>query len=98
MLTIAEYQAAANVLTEWPEDMNYDELLTAIETEHHDVMICEQFENNFLSDVVEEIEGQRVAFIRHVAAMTEDLRAAIKHGDPLTIAEQLAAFEQQIGE
>lgn len=97
MLTIAEYQAAANVLTEWPEDMNYDELLTAIETEHPDVVVSGQFENGLLSDIVEEIEGQRVAFLRHVAAMTEDLRNAIKAGDPMTIAEQLAAFENQIG-
>lgn len=49
-------------------------------------------------EVIEQIELLRVSFLSNVKEITKGLRDAIKKGDPLTIAEQLAAFEQQIGE
>lgn len=44
MLTIAEYQAVANVLTEWPDGMTYDDILSGIDKGHEDIVIYEPFE------------------------------------------------------
>ena len=96
-LTTAENFAASQVLTEWPDDMTYDQLLDAINEDHPDVIIWDQFEDELPEDLIDSIEGMRVAFLNHVAAMTEDLRQAIKDGDPMTIAERLASLENQLG-
>ena len=96
-LTTAENFAASQVLTEWPDDMTYDDLLNAIIEQHPDVIVWDQFENNLPEEVVETIESMRITFVACVAQMTDDLRQAIKQGDPMTIAEQLAALDNQLG-
>lgn len=97
-LTHAENFAAGNVLTEWPEALSYDELLTAIETDSNpDILIWQQYENDLPSDIVCTIEDMRRSFLNHVADMTEDLRAAIREGDPRLIKDALIEFERQLG-
>ena len=97
-LTIAENFAAAQVLTDWPDNFTYDQLLDAITDQHEDVLVWEQYEDELPDTIVQIIEDLRVQFLVNIANMTEDLRNAIKQGDPMTIAEQLASFERQIGE
>lgn len=97
MLTTAEQFAAAQVLTEWPDEMTYDELLDAVNTRHEDVIVWDQFEDELPCDIIETIESMRTHYLNSVAAMTDALRQTIKDGDPMTIAEQLAAFENQLG-
>ena len=96
-LTTAENFAASQILTEWPDDMTYDELLDAIKEYNHDVVVWERFEDMHPEDIIENIEALRVTFLATVAQMTDDLRQAIKHGDPMTITEQLAALDNQLG-
>lgn len=98
MLTLAENFAASQVLTEWPDYMTYDELLTAIENDHCDVVIYELYEDRLQDEIIETIECLRSCFLGNVKTMTENLRNAIKKGDPLTIAEKLQQFENQLGE
>lgn len=98
MFTIAENFALANILTEWPDGMTYDDILSGIDNGHEDIVIYEPFEQMLAYEVIEQIELLRVSFLSNVKEITKGLRDAIKNGDPLTIAEQLAAFEQQIGE
>ena len=97
-LTTAENFAASQVLTEWPDEMTYDQLLDAIKTNDMDVIVWDQFEDELPDDIIETIESLRVHFLNSVAAMTDALRQTIKDGDPMTIAEQLHAFERQLGE
>ena len=95
--TTAESFALGQVLTDWPARMTYDEILDAIKTSDMDVTVWDQFEDELTEDIIDTIEGMRVAFLNSVAAMTEDLRQAIKDGDPMTIAERLASLENQLG-
>ena len=97
MLTTAENFAASQVLTEWPDTMSYDELLEGITFAHPDVVIWDQFEDELPADIIDTIENLRITFLHSVQAMTEDLREAIKDGDPMTIAERLASLENQLG-
>lgn len=97
MLTTAENFAASNVLTEWPDNYTYDQLCDAIIACDPDVMVWETFEDEIPVDIVETMENMRIHFIHSVSAMTDALRQTIKEGDPMTIAEQLAAFENQLG-
>lgn len=97
MLTTAENFAASQVLTEWPDEMTYDELLDAIKTNDMDVSVWDQFEDELPEDIIDTIENARVSFLRTVTEMTADLRQAIKDGDPMTIAERLASLENQLG-
>ena len=96
-LTSAEYFAVSNHLTDWPHTMSYDEVCDGIMYGHEDVLVCEQFENDLPADVVESIEGMRITFLRSAEEITADLREAIRNGDPMTIAEQLQALENQLG-
>ena len=97
MLTIAENFAASQVLTEWPENMSYDELLTAISQQHPDVIVWEPHEDYMPDEVIDLIESLRAGFLNSVAEMTEDLRRAIKVGSPSIIGEELLSFEQRLG-
>ena len=96
-LTTAENFAASQVLTEWPDDMTYDMLLEGIDGHDPDVIVWEQFEDCSTEEIIETIEDLRVTFLSTVAQMTDDLRQAIKQGDPMTIAGQLAALDNQLG-
>lgn len=96
-LTTAENFAASQILTEWPDDMTYDELLDAIKEYNHDVVVWERFEDMHPEDIIENIEALRVTFLTTVAHMTGDLREAIKQGDPQTIADRLMSLENQLG-
>ena len=96
-MTIAENFAASQVLTEWPDNMNYDQLLQAVEDGHEDVIVWSPFENDLPLDIVDAIESQRVSFLRDVAAMTADLCQAIEQGDPMTIAERMIALRADLG-
>lgn len=96
-LTTAEHFAVSAHLTEWPDTMTYDELLDAINAQHEDVIVWEQFEDNLADDLIESIENTRITFIRYVEEITEPLRFAIKDGDPMTIAEQLLSLETKLG-
>ena len=97
-LTIAENFAAAQVLTDWPDNFTYDQLLDAVTDQHEDVLVWEKYEDEMPDDIVESIEALRINFLANVAYMTNDLREAIKQGSPSIIAEELASFERQIGE
>lgn len=97
MLTIAENFAASQVLTEWPTALSYDELLTAIENRHEDVIVWEPHEDYDPGEVVDLIESLRVSFLNSVSVMVEGLCDAVKQGEPMTIAEQLTALEKQLG-
>lgn len=97
MLTTAENFAASQVLTEWPEAMNYDELLDAIRDGHEDVIVWEQFEDELTEDVIDTIEGIRVSFLSSVLDMTANLRESIRIGSPSIIAEELHTLESQLG-
>lgn len=96
-LSTAESFAASLVLTEWPDTMTYDELCDGIKFGHEDVIVYEQFEDELPDDIIETIESIRFGFIKTVAGMTENLREAIRNGDPMTIAEQLQALESKLG-
>lgn len=95
--TTAEAFALGQVLTDWPAAMTYDKILDAIKDHDVDVVIWDQFEDELPDDIIDTIEGMRVSFLNSVATMTENLRNAIKDGDPMTIAEQLTALENQLG-
>ena len=98
MLTTAENFAAAEILTEWPDNMNYDQLLDGIIDGHPDVIVCETYENHLPDDVVEAIEGLRVSFLNSVRLMAADLFTAIEDGDPQTIADRMISLRNQLGE
>lgn len=97
MLTTAENFAASQVLTEWPDDITYDELLNAIKEYNHDVVVWERFEDMHPEDIIENIEALRVSFLASVLDMTANLRESIYRGDPMDIADQLRALESQLG-
>ena len=97
MLTTTQLFAASEVLTDWPEDMTYPELINAIDIDHEDVMVCELYENYPKDYIIDQIEGIKISFRNAVINMTEDLRNAIKQGSPSIIAEELAKLENQLG-
>lgn len=70
-LTTAENYAAGLYLTEWPDDMDYDQLCDALCSQHPDVIVWEPFEDYDHNDVIEFIEAARVAFLR-AAEPTEE--------------------------
>ena len=96
-MTIAENFAASQVLTEWPDNMNYDQLLQAVEDGHEDVIVWSPFENDLPVDIVDAIESQRVSFLRDVAAMTADLCQAIEDGDQQAIADHMLTLRADLG-
>ena len=96
-LTTAENFAASQVLTEWPDDMTYDQLLDGIAFAHPDVIIWDQFEDELPADIIDTIENLRITFMASVAHMTEDLRQAIKDGDQQAIADRMLSLENQLG-
>jgi hypothetical protein len=96
MLTTAENFAAAHVLTEWPEEFTYDELLTALSEQHPDVIVWQPFEDLLPEDVIDHIEALRADFLNTVAAMTEDLCQAIEDGDQQAIADRMLALREQV--
>ena len=71
MLTTAENFAAGLYLTEWPDDMTYDQLCDAICSQHPDVIVWEPFEDYDHNDVIEFIEAARVAYLRTFTPETE---------------------------
>lgn len=97
MLTIPESFAVGAVLTEWPDAMSYDEVLSAIECDHPDIVTSERYEEEHPSDWVHTIEDLRVRFLADVQGMTMSLRRAIREGDPEAIEQHLFALDAQLG-
>lgn len=96
-LTYAEEFAISQIVSEWESHYTYDQVLNSIERNDGDVYVWCVFEDQPADVVVDAIESARVSFLRTAEAMTAELRQAIKDGDPMTIAEKLASFENQLG-
>lgn len=101
-LTTSQRFAVAQTLSDHDAHMTYQEIQDAIFEAAHDpnmddrFTIWEPFENmdpDTLCDTMDELE---FAFRQYATMITRELRQAIKDGDPMTIAEKLAALENQL--
>ena len=101
-MTPSERFAIAFATSYTPDSMDYQDIITAIDEQYQDgeinedITIWEPMEQLSADELIDHIGDMECAFRLHAQEVTKDLRDAIKNGDPLTIAEQLAKLEAHL--
>ena len=101
-LTTSQRFAVGQTLSDHDAHLTYQEIQDAMFEAYDNpdmddrFTIWEQFERmdpQTLCDTMDELE---FAFRQYATTVTRELRDAIRDGDPMTIAEKLAALESQL--